>query len=237
MGARRGVGASLLRGPGPELRESKGARKGAGAVGGGSIGESNDQISRHRCKMQSSGRERSESESLFLERIPRCVATKVEVEHSAVPLPSSTPPLPLASSFLLLSLQSLSSSSATVAAFTSARRVAVVRPPAASTDSLFPSASTRECVKQNETRVPAPCRLSTRSFLSTAVVFRSEGKSCSDRYRSATRLPFFRNLGISVARVTDMVSVSDSAYARPYDRKVRPEGREFERNSRQMRFY
>lgn len=97
MGARRGVGAPRILAPGYESAAAiEGARRtgrpnGRAAEWGRRAPEEGGSAnlttkSRHRCKMQNSGRKRGESvasrEPLFPERIPRCVATKVEVEYS-----------------------------------------------------------------------------------------------------------------------------------------------------------
>lgn len=166
-----------------------------------------------RCKMQNSEeKEEEEKESpflppslpLFLERIPRCVARKVEVEYfcSECYLPlflfslsqrrRYVPPLRLCRS----SYRRCSPCSSLLSATTSF-------------DSFFffLSASTRECVKQNETRVPAPCRLTRLdpSFRPRACFVhereRERKKRCFDRDREESkRIRFSEIYDLWIAR-------------------------------------
>lgn len=163
--------------PCPGLRED-------GRVGGGSA----NLTTKSRCKMQNSeekGEEEEEEErvslSLFLERIPRCVARKVEVEY-------------FCSEYLSLFLFFLSRRRRYVpllfVSVEAATGVAAASAPCSSLlsattsfDSFFLSASTRECVKQNETRVPAPCRLTRLDPSFRPLVLRPREKKNLDRYR------------------------------------------------------
>lgn len=138
-----------------------------------------DLTTKSRCKMQSSEEEEEEErESLS----PSNSTMRGEEGGGRVLLLRSTTSLPLP--LLPLSTSSLRSSPLRLCR-SSYRRCPPLQPPArrccpltTSFDSFFLSASTRECVKQNETRVPGSVSAySTRSFLSASRASRENKKN------------------------------------------------------------
>ena len=164
-----------------------------------------DLTTKSRCKMQSSEEEEEEErESLS----PSNSTMRGEEGGGRVFLLRSTTSLPLP--LLPLSTSSLRSSPLRLCR-SSYRRCPPLQPPArrccpltTSFDSFFLSASTRECVKQNETRVPAPCRLTRLDPSFRPLVPRERIKKTLPRSVSPKRLkknrenPIFfpRNLSI-----------------------------------------